>query len=52
VQTIAARLAANALCRLARLLTGARALWKGCKPAAVQRIYYGNHSSHGDFLLM
>ena len=46
------RLVADALCGFARLLTGARAIWKGGPPVAVQRIYYGNHSSHGDFVLI
>lgn len=45
-------LAADGICAFARLLTGARALWKGTAPAAVQRIYYGNHTSHGDFVLI
>jgi 1-acyl-sn-glycerol-3-phosphate acyltransferase len=45
-------LAASAICGFARLLTGARAIWRGCAPAAVQRIYYGNHTSHGDFVLI
>ena len=36
----------------ARLLTGARALWLGCEPAPRQRIYYGNHNSHVDFVLI
>jgi 1-acyl-sn-glycerol-3-phosphate acyltransferase len=36
----------------ARLLTGARSLWLGCAPAPVQRIYFANHSSHGDFVLL
>jgi len=35
-----------------RLLTGAKARWIGCAPIPVQRIYYGNHSSHGDFVLI
>jgi 1-acyl-sn-glycerol-3-phosphate acyltransferase len=43
---------ASAICGFARLLTGARAIWRGCAPAAVQRIYYGNHTSHGDFVLI
>jgi 1-acyl-sn-glycerol-3-phosphate acyltransferase len=29
-----------------------RARWLGCGPAPVQRIYYANHSSHGDFVLL
>ena len=36
----------------ARLLTGARALWLGCEPTPRQRIYYGNHNSHVDFVLI
>lgn len=35
-----------------RLVTGAQARWVGCAPAAVQRIYFGNHSSHADFALI
>lgn len=38
--------------RSARLLTGARSLWVGCKPEAKQRIYYANHNSHIDFILL
>jgi 1-acyl-sn-glycerol-3-phosphate acyltransferase len=46
------KLVADAICVFARLLTGARALWKGAAPSAEQRIYYGNHTSHGDFVLI
>jgi len=35
-----------------RLVTGAQARWIGCAPSAVQRIYFGNHSSHADFALI
>jgi 1-acyl-sn-glycerol-3-phosphate acyltransferase len=52
MQTLAARWCAKAICGFARLLTGARAMWKGCAPTAEQRIYYGNHTSHGDFVLI
>lgn len=38
--------------RSARLLTGARSLWVGCQPATKQRIYYANHNSHIDFILL
>ncbi|KEX93854.1 acyl-phosphate glycerol 3-phosphate acyltransferase, partial [Pseudomonas putida] len=31
---------------------GARSLWLGCAPEPVQRIYFANHSSHGDFVLL
>ena len=35
-----------------RLLTGAQAFWAGCRPTAAQRIYFANHASHGDFVLL
>lgn len=38
--------------RGARLLTGARSLWIGCTPEAKQRIFYANHNSHIDFILL
>lgn len=33
-------------------LTGARALWEGCEPSADRRVYFGNHASHGDFVMI
>ncbi|MGX6564654.1 lysophospholipid acyltransferase family protein [Cupriavidus necator] len=47
-----ARATARAIIVFARLLTGMRANWQGCIPAAVQRVYFANHSSHGDFVLV
>ena len=35
-----------------RFLTGAQARWQGCAPTQEQRIYYANHSSHLDFVLL
>lgn len=35
-----------------RLLTGAQARWVGCAPIDVQRIYFANHTSHLDFVLL
>jgi len=29
-----------------------RGIWAGVDPAPVQRIYYANHASHGDFVLI
>ncbi len=37
---------------LIRVLTGAQARWLGCPPKAEQRIYFANHQSHADLLLM
>ena len=45
-------LTAFAITCAARLITGARALWLGCTPQPIQRLYFANHSSHGDFVLL
>jgi 1-acyl-sn-glycerol-3-phosphate acyltransferase len=37
---------------IARLLTGAQGHWKGCPPKAEQRIYFANHQSHLDWVLI
>ena len=37
---------------LARLITGAQGHWKGCPPKAEQRIYFANHQSHLDWVLI
>lgn len=46
------RLLASALCGFARALTGVRALWLGSEPDARPRVYFANHRSHGDFVLI
>lgn len=46
------RLVARAIILFAQMLTGMQARWNGCLPAAVQRVYFANHSSHGDFVLI
>ena len=35
-----------------RALTGAQARWMGCGPSRARRIYFANHTSHCDFLLV
>ena len=37
---------------MARLITGAQGHWKGCPPKAEQRIYFANHQSHLDWVLI
>jgi len=37
---------------IARLVTGAQGHWKGCAPKAEQRIYFANHQSHLDWVLI
>lgn len=46
------RLVASALCSFARLFTGARARWLCALPGSTVRIYFANHRSHGDFVLV
>ena len=40
------------LSTVARLITGAQGHWKGCPPKAEQRIYFANHQSHFDWVLI
>ena len=37
---------------VARLVTGAQGHWQGCPPEALQRIYFANHQSHLDWVLI
>ena len=37
---------------IARLITGTQGHWKGCPPKAEQRIYFANHQSHLDWVLI
>jgi 1-acyl-sn-glycerol-3-phosphate acyltransferase len=37
---------------LARLITGAQGHWHGCPPKAEQRVYFANHQSHFDWVLL
>lgn len=43
---------AAAICAFAKAVTGVRALWRGSSPIARQRVYFANHTSHGDFVLI
>jgi 1-acyl-sn-glycerol-3-phosphate acyltransferase len=47
-----AKLMALVLLGIVRVLTGAQARWYGCPPKAEQRIYFANHQSHIDLVLM
>jgi 1-acyl-sn-glycerol-3-phosphate acyltransferase len=40
------------LLALVRVLTGAQARWYGCPPKAEQRIYFANHQSHADLVMI
>jgi 1-acyl-sn-glycerol-3-phosphate acyltransferase len=45
-------LVAKAVAGFAWLLTGATARWQGCAPEPMQRVYYANHTSHLDFVVL
>jgi 1-acyl-sn-glycerol-3-phosphate acyltransferase len=46
------RAVAGLITGFTRIITGAQARWIGCAPIATQRIYYANHTSHADFVLI
>ncbi len=45
-------MAGAALLLFVRLVTAARAVWQGSAPDLTQRIYFANHTSNGDFVLL
>ena len=47
-----AKLMALFLLGLVRVLTGSQARWHGCPPKAEQRIYFANHQSHADLVMI
>jgi 1-acyl-sn-glycerol-3-phosphate acyltransferase len=42
----------STLCDLARLITGIHPVWRGSTPDARPRVYFVNHRSHIDFVLV
>jgi len=49
---ISNQIAAMAIVVFARLITAVRGVWQGAEPTAGQCIYFANHASHGDFILI
>ncbi len=45
-------LAGRAIALFTRFVTAARADWRGTEPVPAQRIYFANHTSNGDFVLI
>lgn len=46
------RLVGEVLFGAAKLLVGGQARWSGCEPATTQRIYFANHASHMDTIIL
>jgi 1-acyl-sn-glycerol-3-phosphate acyltransferase len=52
ISSVMAKIMGWFLLGLVRLLTGAQARWQGCPPKAEQRIYFANHQSHADLVMI
>ena len=50
--SIFANLSASAIVLFARLVTAVRAIWDGVGPVQSKRVYFANHTSNGDFVLI
>ena len=50
--SVLAHVTANAIVLFARLLTAVRAIWDGVEPIPSKRVYFANHTSNGDFVLI
>ncbi|MCI2395472.1 lysophospholipid acyltransferase family protein [Aliiroseovarius sediminis] len=51
-KTILPTLVGAAIVLFARLVTAVRGVWQGVDPVPRQRIYFANHGSNGDFVLI
>ncbi len=52
LRALAARVTGQAISTFARFMTAPRAIWQGIEPVPHQRVYFANHSSNGDFVLL
>lgn len=52
LRSAAALATGKAITLFARFVTAPRALWQGIEPTYAQRVYFANHSSNGDFVLI
>lgn len=50
--SVFATLSAHTIVLFARLVTAVRAIWDGVEPVASKRVYFANHTSNGDFVLI
>lgn len=52
IRAMFAKFMSSLILGLVRALTGAQARWHGCPPVAEQRIYFANHQSHIDLVMI
>ncbi|MCK8464579.1 1-acyl-sn-glycerol-3-phosphate acyltransferase [Aliiroseovarius sp. S1339] len=50
--TILSQLVGTAIALFARVVTAVRGVWQGVEPVPRQRVYFANHTSNGDFVLI
>lgn len=50
--SVLANVSAHAIVLFARLVTAVRAIWDGVEPVPSKRVYFANHTSNGDFVLI
>ncbi|SIO32937.1 lysophospholipid acyltransferase family protein [Vannielia litorea] len=51
-RAFAAKTLGHAIVFFAWLVTAVRGIWEGCEPVPVQRVFFANHTSNGDFVLI
>lgn len=51
-RAFAAKTMGHAIVFFAWLVTAVRGIWEGCEPVPRQRVYFANHTSNGDFVLI
>lgn len=52
VKECVASFVASMIVLFARFVTTVRGIWTGIDPSEQQRVYFANHTSHGDFILI
>lgn len=52
LKALAVEIAAGAIALFARAITAVRPLWPESGPPIAQSIFFANHASHGDFILL
>jgi hypothetical protein len=51
MRALIAGITGRAIVLFARFITAVRAIWAGVGAGPVQRVYFANHTSNGDFIL-
>jgi 1-acyl-sn-glycerol-3-phosphate acyltransferase len=52
MRALSAQITGRGIVLFARFMTAVRAIWAGVEPVPVQRVYFANHTSNGDFILL